>query len=59
MALFYESHHLIILGLPSFVLCHIKEIDAANIVIFIETNKKEKKHLDMTTFKGVCLICRL
>ena len=23
MVLFHESHHLIILGLPSFVLCHI------------------------------------
>ena len=45
MVLFYESHHLIILGLPSFVLCHIKEIDAANIVIFIGTNKKEKNTL--------------
>ena len=31
MVLFHESHHLIILGLPSFVLCHSVEIDDAKI----------------------------
>ena len=36
MVLFHESHHLIILGLPSFVLCHILSVCLQRYKVFFK-----------------------
>ena len=59
MVLFHESHHLIILGLPSFVLCHIEEIDAAKITIVFQRCKFSSIFFDLNAPGRLTLALRV